>query len=113
MEYISITARAQNRLEQIFEANPDSSGLRIYIQGGGCSGFEYNFELENQTHDGDLVSKFISNGQEFFICTDELSGTLLSGAELDFVANLSGARFVINNPNVSSQCSCGSSFSVS
>ena len=112
MQYISITSRARNRLEQIFKDHPDSSGLRIYIQGGGCSGFEYNFELVSKLEEADLVSQFTSNGCQFFVCMDELSGSLLSGSELDFVANLSGARFVVNNPNVSSQCSCGSSFSV-
>lgn len=110
--FISLSTKAKKRLEQIFKENSQSKGLRIYIQGGGCSGFEYNFELVNNFDEDDLVTHFTVASIKFFVCTDELSGTLLEGSELDFLSSLTGARFVVQNPNVSSQCSCGSSFSV-
>lgn len=109
---MQISQKAAKQLVQIFKSSPEKKGLRVYIQGGGCSGFEYNFELVESFNDDDLHTPHHYEDCQFFICVDCLSATLLDGATLDYKADLTGARFIVDNPNVSGQCSCGSSFSV-
>ena len=89
------------------EGNPDLM-LRIYIQGGGCSGFQYGFTFDEEVKDGD--TKVITDGVTLLI--DPMSLQYLSGAEVDYTEGLQGAQFVIRNPNASTTCGCGSSFGV-
>ena len=89
------------------EGNPDLM-LRIYIQGGGCSGFQYGFTFEGQVGDGD--TEVVTDGVTLLI--DPMSMQYLQGAEVDYVENLQGSQFVIRNPNATTTCGCGSSFSV-
>lgn len=103
---IVITESAVNRVAQLLQGRPEESGLRVYIEGGGCSGFRYGFAFENQVDEGDEVIE--KNGVKFFI--DPLSAQYLDGAEIDFVEELMGSSFQISNPNVSTTCGCGSSF---
>jgi iron-sulfur cluster insertion protein len=103
-----ISASAARRVAAIAAAEPAGTFLRISVSGGGCSGFQYNFELE-QARSADDHS-FTRDGAE--IVVDETSLDLLGGAELDFVEDLSGAFFQMRNPNASSSCGCGMSFSV-
>ena len=89
------------------EGNSDLM-LRIYIQGGGCSGFQYGFTFDEEVKDGD--TKVITDGVTLLI--DPMSLQYLSGAEVDYTEGLQGAQFVIRNPNASTTCGCGSSFGV-
>lgn len=82
--------------------------LRVSVAGGGCSGFQYGFSLDDQRHDDDLV--FERDGVSLVI--DDTSLELLKGSEVDFVEDLMGSYFTIKNPQASSTCGCGSSFSV-
>ncbi|MCX8049204.1 MAG: iron-sulfur cluster insertion protein ErpA [Methylohalobius sp.] len=89
------------------EGNPNLK-LRIYVTGGGCSGFQYGFVFEEAIGEDDtLVEK---NGVTFLV--DSTSLQYLTGAQIDYQEGLEGARFIIHNPNAATSCSCGSSFSV-
>jgi len=89
------------------EGNPELM-LRVYIQGGGCSGFQYGFTFDEEVKDGD--SKVVTDGVTLLI--DPMSLQYLGGAEIDYTEGLQGSQFVIRNPNASTTCGCGSSFSV-
>ena len=99
------TALAVARLVE--EGNPDLM-LRIYVQGGGCSGFQYGFTFDEETAEDDIA---ISNAGVTLL-VDPLSFQYLMGAEVDYSENLQGAQFVIRNPNAATTCGCGSSFSI-
>ena len=89
------------------EANPDLK-LRVYVQGGGCSGFQYNFALDDAQLDEDLVVE--KGGAKVLI--DPVSLDFLAGAEIDFTDDLIGQAFKVNNPNATASCGCGTSFTV-
>lgn len=101
-----VTDRAFARLGEI-GAGKDGKALRVAVEGGGCSGFQYDIALD-APDDGDLVLE--SAGEKVVI--DEVSLPFLTGATIDFTEELIGARFVIDNPNASSSCGCGTSFSM-
>ncbi|MAK09129.1 MAG: iron-sulfur cluster insertion protein ErpA [Rhodobacteraceae bacterium] len=82
--------------------------LRVFIQGGGCSGFQYGFTFDESEKDGDTV--VMKNGVKLLV--DPMSFQYLSGAEIDYSEGIEGSQFVIRNPNASTTCGCGSSFSV-
>jgi iron-sulfur cluster insertion protein len=94
--------------ELMAEEGDESLMLRVYISGGGCSGFQYGFTFEQALGDGDEV--FENGGVKLLV--DPMSFQYLMGAEIDYTEGLSGAQFVIRNPNASTTCGCGSSFSV-
>jgi len=87
------------------EGNPELK-LRVFVQGGGCSGFQYGFTFDEQVNDDDTVMS--KNGVSLLI--DAMSYQYLVGAEIDYKDDLNGAQFVIRNPNASTTCGCGSSF---
>jgi iron-sulfur cluster insertion protein len=89
------------------ESNPDLK-LRVYISGGGCSGFQYGFTFDEQSAEDDLA---VVNGGVTLV-VDPLSLQYLMGAEIDYAENLHGSQFVIRNPNAKTTCGCGSSFGV-
>jgi iron-sulfur cluster insertion protein len=89
------------------EGNP-ALKLRIYVSGGGCSGFQYNFAFDEAVNEDDTV--IVKNGVSLLV--DAMSCQYMEGATVDYQEGLEGARFVISNPNASSTCGCGSSFSV-
>ncbi|MBT0957005.1 iron-sulfur cluster assembly accessory protein [Alphaproteobacteria bacterium KMM 3653] len=101
----SVTPRAFARLAEI-DAAPKV--LRVAVEGGGCSGFQYEITLEDDAAEGDLVLE--NAGQK--VVVDEVSLPFLTGAVIDFTDELIGARFVIENPNATSSCGCGTSFSM-
>lgn len=106
---INVTDSAAAKVQQLLieEDNPNLK-LRVYVTGGGCSGFQYGFKFDEEIHDGDTdVEK---NGVS--VVVDPMSFQYLAGSEVDFIDDLEGARFVIRNPNASTTCGCGSSFSV-
>jgi iron-sulfur cluster insertion protein len=101
------TAAAKKVSELIAEeGNPDLM-LRIYVQGGGCSGFQYGFTFDETVGEGD--EQVVTDGVTLLI--DPMSVQYLMGAEVDYSEGLQGAQFVIRNPNASTTCGCGSSFS--
>ena len=106
---IRISERAAKRIAALV-ANEQSDGsmLRITVSGGGCSGFQYGFSLDARRDEDDRL--FERNGVTVVI--DEVSLDLLKGSEVDFVEDLIGSYFAIKNPNASSTCGCGSSFSI-
>ncbi len=102
----SVTPRAFARLAEI-GADKDGKALRVAVKGGGCSGFEYVIELDAPQSD-DLVLE--GDGQKVLI--DPVSLPFLGGAVIDFSDELIGARFVVDNPNATSSCGCGTSFAI-
>jgi len=103
------TAQAANKVKGLIEeeGNPNLK-LRVFISGGGCSGFQYGFTFDENTDDGDTVVE--QSGVKLLV--DPMSFQYLSGAEIDYTEDLQGAQFVIRNPNATTTCGCGSSFSV-
>lgn len=94
--------------ELITEENNEALMLRVFISGGGCSGFQYGFTFDENIDDGDTVIE--KGGVKLLI--DPMSFMYLTGAEIDYTEGLEGAQFVIRNPNATTTCGCGSSFSV-
>ncbi len=92
----------------IAEEENDNLKLRVYVSGGGCSGFQYGFTFDEEVNEDDTR---VENGG-VTVLIDAMSIGYLSGAEIDFKEDLSGAQFVIRNPNASTTCGCGSSFSM-
>ena len=92
----------------IAEENNEALKLRVFISGGGCSGFQYGFTFDDEVNDDDTI---VEKG-EVTLLIDAMSYQYLVGAEIDYTEGLEGARFVINNPNAQTTCGCGSSFSV-
>lgn len=103
----SVTERAFARLAEINDGNDAPQALRVAVEGGGCSGFQYDIRLDAPADD-DLVLE--GNGQRVLV--DPVSLPFLAGAVIDFADELIGARFVIENPNAASSCGCGTSFSI-
>ncbi|AOJ30557.1 iron-sulfur cluster insertion protein ErpA [Burkholderia metallica] len=103
------TDAAADKVKQLIdeEGNPDLK-LRVFVQGGGCSGFQYGFTFDEEVNEDDTVMD--KNGVQLLI--DSMSYQYLVGAEIDYKDDLNGAQFVIKNPNASTTCGCGSSFSV-
>jgi iron-sulfur cluster insertion protein len=104
---MQVTVSAQKMLHDIFQRN-NKNIFRVFIQGGGCSGFEYDFQLESEKNSDDYIVE-LPHGS---VVIDALSWSYLSEATLDYHADLNGARFVIHNPLVKKTCGCGASFSL-
>lgn len=106
---INFTDAAAEKVAQLIEeeGNPDLK-LRVFVQGGGCSGFQYGFTFDEIVNEDDTT--MVKNGVQLLI--DSMSYQYLVGAEIDYKDDLEGAQFVIKNPSASSTCGCGSSFSV-
>ncbi len=107
---IQVTPIAAQKMRSIMqEKNLTEHGLRVFIAGGGCGGFQYGMAFENTMEEGDFV--FDSNGVRLYV--DSASAMYLEGAQVDYVDSLMGGGFRIENPNAVSTCSCGQSFSTS
>ncbi len=106
---INISPSAKEKIIDILidENNPNIN-LRTFVQGGGCSGFQYGFTLDEAKNDDDFEFEV---GQ-FKLLVDAISMQYLTGAEIDYKEDIMGSNFVINNPNAQTTCGCGSSFSV-
>ncbi|MEM7619328.1 MAG: iron-sulfur cluster insertion protein ErpA [Pseudomonadota bacterium] len=105
---VILTASAAKRINEIVAGEAENKMLRVRVEGGGCSGFQYSFDLVKGTEDDDLVLE--RDGAKVLI--DQLSLEFMVGAEIDFVDDLIGASFKIRNPNAVSSCGCGVSFTV-
>ncbi len=106
---LKITRDAVTRVNQLLETkgNPELM-LRVYIQGGGCSGFQYGFQFDDARQEDDISIE----REGIRVLVDMLSLQYLDGAEIDYKDDLMGSRFLVNNPNASTTCGCGSSFSI-
>ena len=107
-DLLVFTEAAANKVKNLIEEeNNDELKLRVFVSGGGCSGFQYGFTFDESVQDGD--TKIERNG--VMLLVDPMSFQYLSGAEIDYKEDLEGSQFVIKNPNATTTCGCGSSFS--
>jgi iron-sulfur cluster assembly accessory protein len=105
---ITVTERAARRIGQILRAEPSGAMLRLSVQGGGCSGFQYKFDIDRAKSDDDVA--IMRDGVTVLV--DAVSLQYLAGSEIDFVDDLIGASFKVNNPKAKASCGCGTSFSL-
>lgn len=106
--HVTVTEAAAKRIAFLMAQEADGAKLRVAVNGGGCSGFQYSFGFDAQVNDDDLVLE--RDGAVVLI--DGASLAFLGGAEIDYVDDLMAAHFQINNPNATASCGCGTSFSV-
>ena len=105
---LSITASAAKRIAKILADEPDGTLMRVGVNGGGCQGFSYDFEMTQERRDDDVA--ITRDGVTVLV--DGAAVDLIAGSELDFVDNLIGQSFQVKNPNAASTCGCGTSFSI-
>lgn len=108
MTEISLTERAARRINEIMGGEPSGSMLRISVNGGGCSGFQYAFDVERTRQADDIV--VVRDGATVLV--DQVSLPFLEGSTIDFVDDLMGQSFKIENPHATASCGCGTSFSL-
>ena len=108
MELINLQPNAVKKIKEIMSDEPSTSRLRVFVQGGGCSGFSYGFTIDEQKNEDD----FEIIVEDVAVLVDSMSSQYLQGAEIDYVETLAGSNFSIKNPNAQTSCGCGSSFSV-
>lgn len=107
-ETVTLSDAAAKRIAAILKTDADKTAMRVSVEGGGCSGFSYKFDLVDQSTDDDLV---LEKG-EAKVLIDSLSLVYMDGSEIDFIDNLMGQSFQIKNPNAVASCGCGTSFSI-
>jgi iron-sulfur cluster assembly accessory protein len=105
---VTVSERAAKRIGDILATEADGSMLRVSVEGGGCSGFQYKFDVSRERASDDLVL----TRDKAVVLIDPVSVNYLAGAEIDFVDDLIGASFKIKNPNATASCGCGTSFSI-
>ncbi|MEO1988998.1 MAG: iron-sulfur cluster insertion protein ErpA [Martelella sp.] len=105
---VTLSEAAAKRIAAIIAAEDGKKALRVAVEGGGCSGFSYKFDLAEDPEDDDVV---ITRG-DAKVLIDEISLVYMAGSEIDFVDNLLGQSFQIQNPNAVASCGCGTSFSI-
>ena len=108
MDNITVTERAARRIGEILRREPPGTMLRVSVEGGGCSGFQYKFDMDRTRGDDDVVI----TRDSAVVLVDQISLGYLAGSEIDFVDDLIGASFRVNNPNATASCGCGTSFSI-
>jgi iron-sulfur cluster assembly accessory protein len=105
---VKVSERALRRIGEILKTEPAGAMLRVSVEGGGCSGFQYKFDIErSQAADDIVIARDTAT-----VLIDPVSLQFLGGAEIDFVDDLIGASFKINNPNATASCGCGTSFAL-
>jgi iron-sulfur cluster assembly accessory protein len=105
---ITVSERAARRIGEILKGEPTGTMLRVSVEGGGCSGFQYKFDMERAKADDDLV---ISRDGAI-VLIDPVSVNYMAGSEIDFVDDLIGASFKVKNPQAKASCGCGTSFAL-
>lgn len=105
---VTLSDAAAKRIASILSADPAKKAMRVSVEGGGCSGFSYKFDLVDASADDDMV---LEKG-DARVLIDQLSLVYMDGSEIDFVDNLMGQSFQIKNPNAVASCGCGTSFSI-
>ncbi len=108
-QMVEVTEAAVRKVKALLEEEENQNlKLRVFVTGGGCSGFQYGFSFDEKINDGDLCIE--KDG--IHVVIDPLSLQYLMGAKIDYTEGLQGARFVVENPNATTTCGCGSSFSI-
>jgi iron-sulfur cluster assembly accessory protein len=107
-ESVTVSERAAKRIGEILQSEPDGTMLRVSVEGGGCSGFQYKFDMDRAKAEDDLV--IARDGAVVLI--DPVSVNYMVGSEIDFVENLIGASFQVKNPQAKASCGCGTSFAL-
>jgi iron-sulfur cluster assembly accessory protein len=105
---VTMTERAARRISEILKAEPPGSALRVSVEGGGCSGFQYKFDIDRERTSDDLEI----GRDNATVLIDSVSLQYMAGAEIDYVEDLIGAAFRVNNPKAKAACGCGTSFSI-
>ena len=105
---ITVSERAARRIGEILKGEPSGTMLRVSVEGGGCSGFQYKFDMERAKAADDLVI----DRDGAVVLIDPMSVNYMAGSEIDFVDSLIGASFKINNPKAKASCGCGTSFAL-
>ena len=106
---LTFTDAAANKVKSLIsEEENNELKLRVYITGGGCSGFQYGFTFDDQVNEGDMTIEKQGVG----LVVDPMSLQYLVGGSVDYTEGLEGSRFIVTNPNAKSTCGCGSSFSI-
>jgi len=105
---VTVSERAARRIGEILKQEPAGAMLRVSVEGGGCSGFQYRFDIDRSKADDDIV--IAQDGATVLI--DPVSLNYIAGAEIDFVDDLIGASFRVNNPQATASCGCGTSFTI-
>jgi iron-sulfur cluster assembly accessory protein len=108
MDGITVSERAARRIGEILKREPPGTMLRLSVEGGGCSGFQYKFDMDRAQAPDDVMVR--RDGATVLI--DQTSLQFLAGSEIDFVDDLIGASFRVNNPNAKASCGCGTSFAL-
>ena len=108
MSEITVSERAARRIGEILRKEPAGTMLRVSVEGGGCSGFQYKFDMERDQASDDLALE----RDGVVVLVDPVSSQYLAGSEIDFVDDLIGAAFKVHNPNATATCGCGTSFSI-
>jgi iron-sulfur cluster assembly accessory protein len=107
-ESVTVSESAARRIGEILKAEPAGTMLRVSVEGGGCSGFQYKFDMERAKADDDLVL----GGDDAVVLIDPVSVGFMAGSEIDFVEDLIGASFKVKNPQAKASCGCGTSFAL-
>jgi len=105
---VTVSEMAQKKIHELLQEEKDAVGLRVYVKGGGCHGYQYGMSFETKTADDDTIIE--AGGVK--VIMDSQSAPLLSGSEVDYVDSVQGSGFAIKNPQAKTTCGCGISFSV-
>ena len=108
MDNVTVTERAARRIGEILRREPAGAMLRVSVEGGGCSGFQYKFDIARDRADDDLVL----TREGAVVLIDPASVNYMAGSQIDFVDDLIGAAFRVNNPQAKASCGCGTSFAL-
>jgi len=111
---ITIDESAKDKITDLYIDENDTTikGLRVFVQGGGCSGFSYGFTWESEKNEDDFEFPIVEGCNKIQVLVDAMSMQYLQGSTIKFKTELMGANFVIENPNATNKCGCGSSFAV-
>jgi iron-sulfur cluster insertion protein len=104
---LTITSTAEGKIRELMQEEPDTIGLRVFVKGGGCHGYQYGMSFDSKTSEDDTL---IEKG-DVKVIMDSQSAPLLTGTEIDYVESIQGSGFAIKNPQAKTTCGCGSSFS--
>jgi len=108
MDSVTVSERAARRIGEILGREPAGTMLRLSVEGGGCSGFQYKFDMDRERMPEDVLIR----RDQAVVLIDQVSLGYLAGSEIDFVDDLIGASFRVNNPNAKASCGCGTSFAL-
>ena len=108
MDSVTVSERAARRIGEILGREPAGTMLRLSVEGGGCSGFQYKFDMDREQAPDDVLIR----RDQAVVLIDQTSLGYLAGSEIDFVDDLIGASFRVNNPNAKASCGCGTSFAL-